>query len=301
MYLYVDGICERADDVCFVFSFSLILRCAFPKPRWLDTHHRRAVSGYLKPQFESTVIMKVSWINHLKASWLIYTVPGTQMTIFFLLEKGLVLKGWGPNKGQRVPGKELRCFILEPKISWVFYSEKQNTKNNSKQLGWPPGFTVRFNGLTNPWAAQTMASGKKRRNPVSMCLKIWEIPPKNWHKTTQLFWWIWPTRPAKHFTRWWSKPAFKHKQYKSTLWIQVAARNALRVQFGGYSTFLGGTWIHNAILDASTLPICGGWMNIKVLETSTTRQFTQISSHDTFQLQRKPPHLPPKTDLNLPS
>ena len=29
-----------------------------------------------------------------------------------------------------------------------------------------------------------------------------------------------------------------------TLWIQVAARNALRVQFGGYSIFFGGTWIH---------------------------------------------------------
>ena len=28
------------------------------------------------------------------------------------------------------------------------------------------------------------------------------------------------------------------------LWIQVAARNALRVQFGGESIFLGGTWIH---------------------------------------------------------
>ena len=29
-----------------------------------------------------------------------------------------------------------------------------------------------------------------------------------------------------------------------TLWIQVAALNALRVQFGGSSIFLGGTWIH---------------------------------------------------------
>ena len=36
--------------------------------------------------------------------------------------------------------------------------------------------------------------------------------------------------------------------YMYALWIQVAARNALRVQFGGSSTFLGGTWIHRVYI-----------------------------------------------------
>ena len=36
----------------------------------------------------------------------------------------------------------------------------------------------------------------------------------------------------------------KKKHGDFSLRIQVAARNALRVQFGGYSIFLGGTWIH---------------------------------------------------------
>ena len=46
------------------------------------------------------------------------------------------------------------------------------------------------------------------------------------------------------------------KGYYQSLWIQVAALNALRVQFGSSSIFLGGTWIHREWL--FLVPLTGG-------------------------------------------
>ena len=63
-----DGICERADDVCFVFFFFVDSKVCIPQTSVVG--HAPPVSGYLKPQFESTVTMKASWINHL--AYIIY-------------------------------------------------------------------------------------------------------------------------------------------------------------------------------------------------------------------------------------